>query len=374
MSILFNYTFRKIFFGTSLLTSILVLAIWLTQSLRSLDLIVNRNVSVQGYFYLVGFLIPDLLVLLLPIGLLISVIFFYNKFQSDHELAVWRSIGLSDWQIAKPALLLTLIVVSLTFAINVYILPSSFKHFKETEHSLRQQFSGAMLQEGRFNTFNTMTAYVKQRYRSGRMEGIFIHHKTNAPYTVFADEGRIVTQDNKIFLSLKKGYRQEFDPKTKKLQTLKFDTLHYDLSALIKNNNVRTERPYEKSLNELFHPEKTTDAGTKIKYRVAAHQRILTPLYGIMYVLIALNCLLKVPFTRRGRYMPTIITVSLCFFSNLIISGLINMNRDGSTLLVTAYLLFTGIIAIAFLQLFNYRLSLKNVRFLPARLRKGGTK
>src|SRR5690606_26128567 len=159
--------------------------------LRFLDMIVNRNVSLQGYFYLVGFLVPDLLVVILPICLFISVVFFYNKFQADHELSVWRSTGFSNMQIAKPVILLSLLVVVFTFIINLYVLPSSFKQFKDMEHTLRQQFSGAMIQEGRFNTIKNTTIYIKQRFRSGRMEDIFLYsHDTKHPYTIFAKEGR----------------------------------------------------------------------------------------------------------------------------------------------------------------------------------------
>ena len=367
MTLVFKYIFRRLLFATILLTCVLVIALWLTQSLRFLDMIVNRNVSLQGYFYLVGFLIPDLLVVILPICLFVSVIFFYNKFQADHELAVWRSAGLSNICIAKPAIILTIFIAAFTFIINVYIIPPSFKHFKDMEHNLRQQFSSAMLHEGRFNSVNGATIYIKQRYRSGRMEGVFLYnHDAKLPYTLFAREGKINLADGgeRYHLVLKNGFRQEKDLKTGQLKVLQFEALNYDLSNLTKAQNVRTVRPYEKSITELLEVDDRLDKDTQTRYRSAAHQRILQPFFGFIYVLLALNFMLKPHYNRRGRQWAIFWAFSIGFLFHIMITTCINFNCKFSGSIYLAYFIFISWFIYLVFNLFEYR-SLPATRTIP---------
>lgn len=339
MSLIFLSIFRRLLFSTVLLTTVIVIAVWLTQSLRFLDMIVNRSVSLQGYFLLISFLIPDLLVVILPICFFISVVFFYNKFFQDRELVIWRSAGLSNIDLSLPTLFLSCIVVLVTFIINVFILPPSFKYFKDTQHILQQQLSGAMLQDGKFNESKGATIYIKQRYRSGHMKGILIHHtQSKIPYTLFAKEGKILQDHGHFYMELKDGYRQERDMKTQHLQTLRFSSLKYDLSSLMTNTSSRTERPYEKSIQELLSPtDKNLSLETKAKYTAAAHQRLLHPFFPWVYAIIGLACLLKSPFRRKGQHLFVSLAFITGFLFHLIITVLINAHGHFAPGLFIAY-------------------------------------
>lgn len=335
-----NYIFKKISLGTVMLTTLMVFAIWLTQSLRYLDMIVNRSVSLEGYFYLILFLIPDLAVLILPICLFVSVIYHYNKLLTDHEITVLRASGMSNFSLSLPIFSLTAIVVALTFIINVFILPQTFSKFKNMEHQLRQQFTGAMFQEGRFNNFRGVTAYVEQRLRSGKLKGVLIYNKLKTPYTLMAKEGKVVFVKGKLHLVLEQGIRQEIDPKTKALSTFTFDHLDYDLSQFFKVEDERTVKPYEKSLTELLNPPESLDPEQVPKYRAAAHTRILQPFFGIIYVLIALVALLVGPYRRRGRSLKITAAFFATFIYHALTISMFNMNGIYYTSVYVAYGLY----------------------------------
>ena len=341
----FRYIFKKIFLGMILLTTVLAASVWLAQSLRFLDMIVNRSVSLQGYFYLIGFLLPELVVLLLPICLLISAMYHYNKFSTDSELSVWRSCGMSDLQIASPALVLTLLMTVVVLFLNVFVIPKTFSHFKDHEYTLRQQFTGAMLQEGKFNNFQGVTAYVQQRFRSGRLKGVHIYNKQgSSSYTIIADEGRIELVDGKIQFFLKGGMRQERDPKTGKLNILAFESLHYDLGSVLKKEENRAIRPFEKSLKELLSPEASDEV--RSKYRATGHLRILQPLFGLIYMLIALVTLLTGHFRRKGRHGAVAAGFVGAFLFHMMIISLVNMNGKVSWAISAAYGSYVFIMAL----------------------------
>jgi len=68
-----------------ILFSLLIVGIvWLSQSLRFLELIVQNNIGFSSYLYLIFFLLPDLLSNLLPICLLLAGIQVYQKLIADH--------------------------------------------------------------------------------------------------------------------------------------------------------------------------------------------------------------------------------------------------------------------------------------------------
>ena len=106
MLLISRYLFKKMTVTIALLTIIFIGAIWLTQSLRFIEVIVNHSVSLWGYFSLIIYLIPDLMATTLPICLLIGGIHVYSKLTNDHEIQVIRALGLSNFQIAKPLLIL----------------------------------------------------------------------------------------------------------------------------------------------------------------------------------------------------------------------------------------------------------------------------
>ena len=70
-------------------------AVWLVQSLRLIDLIVNRGLSLGLFFYLAVLILPRLIDVVLPIAVFIAILFTYNRLMSESELIVMRAAGMS---------------------------------------------------------------------------------------------------------------------------------------------------------------------------------------------------------------------------------------------------------------------------------------
>ncbi len=305
MNILFRYIFKKLFNVTLGLSFILIGIVWLTQSLRFIEIIVNHNISLKTYLSLIVCLIPDLLSTILPICLLISGLYTYHKLKSDHELHILYSIGLSPSQVARPLLLLGLLLMSSVFLINIYVAPLSFQHFRKQEYQIRNQFSLSWIREGTFNLVKGVTTYVREHTRQGELKGVFIYNPQNqnttlqsnkgVPYTIIAESGAIEKNQGGLFFVLKKGIRQELNPVTQKISLFSFDVLKYHLPTDQDNADVRLTKPYEKPLGELFNPPADTDPRLVAKMRVEGHQRLLLPWIAII------NALLAAAFTLRGN-------------------------------------------------------------------------
>jgi len=80
-------------------------AVWLVQSLRLIDLIVNRGLSFGLFAYLAILILPRFIDVVLPIAVFIAILFTYNRLLSESELIVMRAAGVSQAGLARPALL-----------------------------------------------------------------------------------------------------------------------------------------------------------------------------------------------------------------------------------------------------------------------------
>src|SRR5947208_2238894 len=79
-------------------------AVWLAQSLRLVDLIVNRGLSAEVFLYLALLILPRFFDIVLPIGAFIAVLFIFNRLTAESELVVMRSAGLSPLALARPVM------------------------------------------------------------------------------------------------------------------------------------------------------------------------------------------------------------------------------------------------------------------------------
>src|SRR5215212_3670711 len=83
MNVLDRYILRQSLSIMLFVTVALSAAVWLAQSLRLVDLIVNRGLSIEVFLYLALLILPRLLDIVLPIGAFIAVLFVFNRLTSE---------------------------------------------------------------------------------------------------------------------------------------------------------------------------------------------------------------------------------------------------------------------------------------------------
>src|SRR5215471_8433570 len=101
-----RYILRQCLSVMIFVTGALTAAVWLAQSLKLVDLIVNRGLSAEVFLYLAVLILPRFLDIVLPIGAFIAVLFVFNKLTTESELVVMRSAGMSPMALAKPIMVL----------------------------------------------------------------------------------------------------------------------------------------------------------------------------------------------------------------------------------------------------------------------------
>jgi lipopolysaccharide export system permease protein len=319
-----RYPLRQMTAALLFVLGAVTLAIWLTQALRFVDLIVNRGLPVETFLHLAVLLLPQFFQLVLPIATFSAVVFAYNKMQADSELVVMRATGLSSLGLARPALLLALAATAAAYALSLYLSPLSHSAFKTLQFEIRNQFTNVLLREGVFtNIGDKMTVYIRQRESSGELLGVLVQDETDPKkqITMVAERGALVRGDDGPKVLMVNGNRQERDVTTGRLSVLYFDSYAHDLGRLQQGAMLRWREPRERFLTELFWPENTQiDNEHRTELIAEGHQRIVTPLFCITFTLIALAAILTGDFSRRGylgRILVAILAMILCQAANL---------------------------------------------------------
>jgi len=194
MARLDRYILRQCLGVMIFVTAALSAAIWLAQSLRLIDLIVNRGLSADVFLYLAVLILPRFLDIVLPIGAFIAVLFTFNRLITESELVVMRSAGLSHVALAKPVLMLAGVAFLILMSLSVYFLPASNRAFKDLQFEIRNRFVSSLVQEGTFTTISDkITIYVRSRDDRGEVTGLLINDSRNPQrqVTIVAERGAI---------------------------------------------------------------------------------------------------------------------------------------------------------------------------------------
>jgi lipopolysaccharide export system permease protein len=367
MGSLERYILRQCFGVMIFVTAALSAAIWLAQSLRLIDLIVNRGLSIEVFLYLALLILPRFLDIVLPIGVFIAVLFTFNRLTAESELVVMRSAGLSHLALAKPVLILAVIAFLILMSLSAYFLPASNRSFKDMQFEIRNRFVSSLIQEGTFTTISDkLTIYIRSRDERGEVAGLLINdnREPHRPVTILAERGLFADTPAGSRIVMVNGNRQQFDPETGKLSLLTFDRYTLDLDSLHDAPIVRFREAQERFLDELFFPTADIDPALRLGFIIEAHQRILIPLSALSFSVIPLACLLPGEFNRRGQLKRALLAIVLAFLFELLGIGVNDLASRAAAAIPLMYAtgLLPFVLGLGLLTRGNVRLGFRRPR------------
>jgi len=304
MNRLTRYVFWQLFVGLTLVTASLSCVVWLSQSLHFVDLIVNSGLSASMFLLLTALMMPNFLTIILPVSLFSITTFAYHRMIMDRELVVMRAAGLGQFNLARPAIVLSLIVVAVGYGLSTYLVPNSYTKFREMQWEIRS-FSNVLLKEGTFNEVSKgITVYVRERTEDGRLLGILAHDDRDPrhTYTLMSEHGAMIQSTDGARVVMFNGSRQNFDKVTKQLSILYFDRYVFELAPPAQEGQIRHIEARERTMAELYDLDTTGLDNRNIgKYHVEIHRRLALPWSALGFVMIALSTLISGSFTRRAE-------------------------------------------------------------------------
>ncbi len=300
------YLFKNLVIATFFIVVTLSVVILLTQSLRFLELVIESGASSVSFWLLTILALPRFFEIIVPIALMAGVLFIYNRMNVDSELVVMRASGTSPLRLAKPALILALLVTVFLWGMTMWAAPKSLASMQNMRQIIKTQFSNLIFRENVFNKLGKgITVYMRERASDGELKGLMIHDTRDPeaiPSTVTAQRGKLLASDSGYSVVVYDGSRQQYNKESGVLQRLKFERYSIDLPNS-GQTRVRWAQPDERTLLHLLKPdlENVRDMENLRVFKVDLHRRIISPLLALVFTLIALVSLLLGPVGRQGQ-------------------------------------------------------------------------
>lgn len=326
------YIMKQLLLGFMLIALGMTALIWLSQSLRLIDWIVNKGVSINLFIELTLLVLPNFIAIITPLAFFVVLLFVYQRLLADRELIVMKAAGMSAFDLAKPAFYTGLILTALGYCLTLWLVPYSVSQFKELQFKIRNNLAQVVIQEGEFNQLpNQVTAYVRVFKPSGHLEGILIHDDRNPEKRVvmIAEEGLYLMGEGEARIVMHEGTRQEYNRKTGAFTSLSFEknTMTFEET---KTNRVRTLGEEEQSLKRLLTVTPENSNLTPLQYReykVEAFKRLTQPLYALAYLFVGLLPLLLGHYNRRGQSGRVYLAVGLVVLLQSMALGFENLSN-----------------------------------------------
>lgn len=310
-----RYMLKQVLGVAVFVTVVLCFAIWLTQSLRLIDLIVNRGLPLSLFLYMATLLLPRFLTIVLPIAVFCAAVFTYNRLSSDSELVVLRAAGMSQMSIARAGLIAGALGSVAMALLNLYLLPVSYREFKDLQYAVRSDYGNILLQEGVFNTIGDgITVFIRERGAAGELRGILVHDSRDPAkqVTMMAERGALVRTDDGPRVILLNGNRQRVDRDKGEFSLLYFDRYVVEISGTKAPSLARYRDPRERFLPDLLAPGDSSDERRNHNKLIAeGHNRLTTILLPLTYSAAGIAILLSARFNRRGQAPAIIGAVAL---------------------------------------------------------------
>jgi len=280
--------------------------IWLSQSLRVIDTVVNNGQSALVFLEFAALLLPTVMSVVLPVSAFAATLTALNRMVGDSELVVMQAAGMSGGAIMRPVALFSGLVMIALAANTVYAMPTAKRMLQERLTEVRGDLAAAFLREGAFMTPTPgITVYLREMGRPGEMLGVFVHDERDPEQVVTyaAKRALLIQEADPPVLVMFDGVAQSASASDwDTVSTLRFDQLSYDLAALAGDAPAeRTLKPSEMYLPRLLTMGEAETGNRPLgEYRAEGHEAIAGPLYAMVLPLLGAGFVIGAGFRRRG--------------------------------------------------------------------------
>ena len=302
------YIFRQTSSNIIISTFVFVGIIWLSQSFKTIKLIINKGASILDFFILSAYSLPSWFLIAIPFGTFAGCMISYLKLQNDQEILVMKSAGVNPLQLSKPAFFIAILASIILFIISHFIMPKTYKNFKILQNNIRNSSESLIIKDNIFIDLNKFqTIFIHSLDEDNQLEEIFIQDKSDPKFVVeyFAKSGNL-NFDNNIILSMKDGTRISTD--TKDSSTI-INFKSYDIEIKQNGKKKSSSRVVEYNEYNFFELLEASSKANEKKGKLLAeaHSRNTIVFMPLVFCLIVMVVILKEDFSRFfSTYRKTI--------------------------------------------------------------------
>lgn len=294
------------------------------------DYIINKAVPFGLVIRYIVLQIPSFVYLILPFATLFGVLQGFGRLAGDNEMTALRTSGVSLNRIARPALLMGLILTLAAFLINEFIAPQSQHKSQTIFREIAYHSSQPIIQPDQFvrTEDGQHSIFVgSMEPQSGLMHNVQIYSLGSGyfPETLTASTARQINGK----LVLYNGVQTVYGTNGLVTKQQHFDSLEFplaDASLLFEG----PRGPFEMNSRELAREIKALKGSGEDtrQFEMTLQQKYAMPVACLISILIALP--LGVRFGRRGRGVAAMLALLVLLGYWMIMAATNALGKNGA--------------------------------------------
>ncbi len=287
---------------------VLVLIFWVNRAVRLFDQLIASGESALVFLEFSIMMLPLMIALMLPVATFVGTIFVTNRLSAENELVVAQTAGYSPFRIARPVLILGVIIGLFSGALHHVLVPLSQERLVQRQAEVAQNITARFLTEGTFiHPADGITVYIREISREGEMLDIFLSdtRSDSRHITYSAERALVVRSPEGPRLVMFEGMAQILTLDEGRLTVTSFEDFTYDLAALIPDGFLGNRSIKKLTSFALWQANPAVLAEVNAQpyqFRYQLHSRTGQTLLPLVTALIGFSTLLLGAFSRFGLW------------------------------------------------------------------------
>ncbi|MCD2171853.1 LptF/LptG family permease [Rhizobium sp. C4] len=352
--------------------------IWIVQVLARVNLVTDSGQSISSFFQLAGLILPTIIPMVIPFGVVIGVAQTFSAMNADSEFAVIDAAGMPRRRLIRPVIIVALGACAISFAVDNLVEPIVRVQARKMIAAVYADLLSSVIEEKTFRKIDDgLYLQISKRLHGRTLSGIFVadYRDPESELVYYAKEGAIDEAGTTLVM-----HDGEVDRRSANgdISVVKFMSYAFDLSQLTKSRGGMTLRAIDRDLPFLFHPD-PNDTDVKAysgEYTAELHRRLTEWSFPLVYGLIAFVIAGRVRTQREIRLHPVISGLAIAFVLRWLSYYMSNQIADAPIFVTLLYAVPLAITAICMILILSAR-TLHLPRWMTrglGRIPLGGTK
>jgi lipopolysaccharide export system permease protein len=313
-------------------------------SFEQFSFLLTEQISFGTLIYLHILKVPEFIVLAVPISILMTTIFVYNKLSITSEIIALQSCGISLYKLICPAIHLSLILSLILFIVNEGIVPiSNYKAAITLEEVMNinrwdlksDHIVYKELANRNYEQISDKDNYLKyffysERFSDGKMQEVTLLIRDNRGLKVIIKSKFAEWNEGNKYWFFYNGVKSIINPDGSYGQGIKFDEIRLNLSSISRQFQLDREKLDHREMNifqiyqRLLVAKKAGDIPNLIKLQVNLQKRFTLPISCAVLAFLgtAIGINLQ-PRIKYNSFTVTLVILGLMKIFEAVINALI---------------------------------------------------
>lgn len=315
MSLLSRYILRHLAAAFGFFLLVFTGVVWLTQAVRLIDTVIAGGEGPRVFLQFSLLVLPQVMVIVLPLSAIGAALYALNRLYTDTELIVMMAAGVGPGRLLRPVLVFGAAIAALMLVVTTLLVPLSGRELAERRQQIGSDMASALIVPRQFiHPMTGVTLFIDDASRAGEMGGLFLNDQRDPAQVVTysAERAQLLREGDAARLVMLDGIA--LTARDRSLNTVRFDRFVFDLSELLRADDVRTPRPSEYGVAALLFPSAAMLAGDRYDrgdFISEGHYKLALPLLALLYPVIALVTLLAGGYRRGGFGRRVVVAVAV---------------------------------------------------------------